>query len=53
MAYSDFTLEMVVDQFKLTIRETSALIQSQPVQPTDLLVAILKWEFALGDRSWV
>lgn len=26
VAYSDFTLEMVVDQFKLTIRETSALI---------------------------
>ncbi|MEB3294511.1 MAG: hypothetical protein VKJ24_15245 [Synechococcales bacterium] len=54
MAYSDFTLETAIEQFGLTIRETSALIQSQPVSPTDLLVAILErelpWAIAVGSE---
>jgi hypothetical protein len=54
MAYSDFTLEMVLEQFNLTIRETRSLIQSQPVQPTELLVAILErempWAIAVGSE---
>jgi hypothetical protein len=54
MAYSDFTLELAIEQFDLTIRETSALFQSQPVQPTDLLVAILErelpWAIAVGSE---
>jgi hypothetical protein len=54
MAYSDFTLELAIEQFGLTIQETSALVQSQPVQPTDLLVAILErelpWAIAVGSE---
>jgi hypothetical protein len=54
MAYSDFTLEMVLEQFNLTIRETHTLIQSQPVQPTQLLVGILDrempWAIAVGSE---
>lgn len=60
MAYSDFTLEIVLEQFNLKIRETRALMQSQPVQPTELLMAILEREMpwtillkeSLRDRSW-
>lgn len=54
MAYSDFTLEMVLEQFQLTIRETRSLIQAQPVKPTELLVAILErempWAIAVGSE---
>jgi hypothetical protein len=32
MAYSDFTLEMVLKEFNLSIQETRSLIQSQPIQ---------------------
>jgi hypothetical protein len=54
MAYSDFSLEMVLQEFNLTIRETRALIQSQPVEPTQLLVGILErempWAIAVGSE---
>jgi hypothetical protein len=54
VAYSDFTLEMVIDQFALTIQETDTLIQNTPVQPTSLLVAILErelpWAIAVGSE---
>jgi hypothetical protein len=50
MAYSDFMLEMVLEEFNLTIGETRSLIQSQPAQRTELLVAILgrKMPWAIG-----
>ena len=54
MAYSDFTLEMVIDQFHLTIQEAPLMIEAEAVTPTDLLVAILArelpWAIAVGSE---
>jgi hypothetical protein len=54
MAYRDFTLEMVIDQFQLTIQETPLMIAAEAVTPTDLLVAILArempWAIAVGSE---
>lgn len=54
MAYSDFTLEAVIEQFNLTIQEVSSIIESQPVMPSDLLVAILErempWAITVGSE---
>lgn len=55
MAYSDFTLETVIDQFNLDVHEIHPIIENQPVTPSNLLVSILErelpWAIAVRDRS--
>lgn len=54
MAYSDFTLEQVIDQFGLLVQERSPLLDSAPVAPSPLLVQILErelpWAVAVGSE---
>ena len=54
MAYSDFTLEQVIEQFELTVQERSPLLESEPVTPSALLVQILErelpWAVAVGSE---
>jgi len=54
MAYSDFTLEQVIEQFGLFVQERSPLLESQPVEPSALLVQILErelpWAVAVGSE---
>lgn len=54
MAYSDFTLESVIDQFNLDVHEVHPIIASQPVTPSNLLVSILErelpWAIAVGSE---
>ncbi|MBW4690871.1 MAG: hypothetical protein KME27_03805 [Lyngbya sp. HA4199-MV5] len=54
MAYSDFTLEQVIEQFDLAVQEQHPILESQPVAPSTLLVQILErelpWAVAVGSE---
>ena len=54
MAYSDFTIEQVIEQFELAVQEQQPIIESQPVAPSALLVQILErelpWAVAVGSE---
>ncbi|MBW4583059.1 MAG: hypothetical protein KME42_26120 [Tildeniella nuda ZEHNDER 1965/U140] len=54
MAYSDFTIEQVIEQFELDVQEQQPIIESQPVTPSALLVQILErelpWAIAVGSE---
>lgn len=54
MAYSDFTLEQVIEQFDLAVQEQQPILESQPVAPSALLVQILErelpWAVAVGSK---
>lgn len=54
MAYSDFTIEQVIEQFELAVQEQQPIIESQPVTPSALLVQILErelpWAVAVGSE---
>jgi hypothetical protein len=54
MAYSDFTIEQVIEQFDLAVQEQQPILESQPVAPSTLLVQILErelpWAVAVGSE---
>ena len=54
MAYSDFTIEQVIEQFDLAVQEQQPILESQPVAPSMLLVQILErelpWAVAVGSE---
>ncbi len=54
MAYSDFTIEQVIEQFDLAVQEQQPILESQPVAPSALLVQILErelpWAVAVGSE---
>jgi hypothetical protein len=54
MAYSDFTIEQVIEQFDLAVQEQQPILESQPVAPSTLLVQILErelpWAVTVGSE---